>query len=96
MKRILFSLALVLSLTVGVVPNANADTVTFPCGGAATYSVLMPQGVLIDGKSCSGNLTIDNSVKIIDVAAFRQSQITSVIIPNSVTHIGDMAFCKAH
>jgi|688.fasta_scaffold170682_2 hypothetical protein len=95
MKRIILSLILALGFTFSIAPVAKADTVTFPCGGSATYSVLMPQGVLLDGKSCSGNLTIDNSVKIIDQAAFRQAQLTSVVIPNSVTHIGNMAFLQS-
>ena len=93
MKRILVSLALVLSLTIGVMSNANADTVTFPCGGTATYSVLMPQGVLLDGKNCSGALTIDKSVQIIGVKAFSQNtKITSVVIPDSVKLIDEQAF----
>jgi len=93
MKRILFSLALVLSLTIGVVPNANADTVTFPCGGTATYSVLMPQGVLLDGKNCSGSLTIDKSVQIIGAKAFFGNQnIYSVVIPDGVKLIDEQAF----
>ncbi len=92
MKRRLVSLALSLGLTVGVVPNANAETLTFPCGGTATYSVLMPTGVAFDGKQCSGSLTIDSSVKILDAGAFTNSTLTSAIIPNSVTRIGDAAF----
>ena len=93
MKRILFSFALVLSLTVGVVPNANADTVTFPCGGTATYSVLMPQGVLLDAKSCAGSLTIDKSVQTIGAKAFfGNKQISSVVIPDGVKLIDEQAF----
>ena len=93
MKRILFSFALVLGLTVGVVPNANADTVTFPCGGTATYSVLMPQGVLLDAKSCAGSLTIDKSVQTIGAKAFfGNKQISSVVIPDGVKLIDEQAF----
>jgi hypothetical protein len=93
MTRILFSLALALSLTVGVVPNANADTVTFPCGGTATYSVLMPQGVLLDGKNCSGSLAIDKSVQTIGVKAFFGNyNISSVVIPDGVKLIDEQAF----
>ena len=87
MKRFFLSLALVHALTVGVAPNAHANTVTFPCGGTATYSVLMPAGVAFDGKKCSGHLILDGSVKILDTFAFIGAKITSIQIPNSVTTI---------
>ena len=87
MKRIFLDFSLILALTVGVAPNANADTVTFPCGGTATYSVLMPAGVAFDGKKCSGSLILDSSVKILDTFAFIGAKITSIKIPNSVTTI---------
>jgi hypothetical protein len=95
MKRIILSLILTLGFTFLITPVANADTVTFPCGGSATYSVLMPQGVLLDGKKCNGALVIDSSVKIIDLTAFNNANITSVVIPSSVTSIGDYAFAGA-
>ena len=73
--------------------NANADTVTFPCGGTATYSVLMPQGVLLDAKSCAGSLTIDKSVQTIGAKAFfGNKQISSVVIPDGVKLIDEQAF----
>jgi len=84
--------ALIISSVVAITPAANAETSDFPCGGNATYSVLMPQGVLLDGKKCVGELTIDPRVKIIDLTAFNNANITSVVIPNSVTSIGDYAF----
>ncbi len=75
------------------VPFAKADTVNFPCGDNQTYSVLMPQGVLLDGKKCSGSLIIDQSVKIIGTRAFNGNySITSVIFPNSLTTIDEAAF----
>ena len=77
-------------------PAARADTVTFPCGGSATYSVLMPQGVLLDGKKCTGPLVIDGSVKIIDRQAFLGAKITSVVFPSSVTKIDSSAFSQTH
>lgn len=92
-----FSLIVIAGLILSFLnsPAARADTVTFPCGGSATYSVLMPQGVLLDGKKCNGALVIDSSVKIIDLTAFNNANITSVFIPSSVTSIGDYAFAGA-
>jgi hypothetical protein len=74
-------------------PFAKADTVNFPCGANQTYSVLMPQGVLLDGKKCSGSLIIDQSVKIIGTRAFNGNyNITEVTFPNSLTTIDEAAF----
>ena len=92
MKRSLTSLILGLTLTFAVIPVAQAETLTFSCGGSATYSVTMPQGLLTDGKKCTGELVIDSKVKEIGNDAFYQSGITSVIIPPSVTGIGSTAF----
>jgi hypothetical protein len=94
-KKVFLSLILALGFTFSITPVANADTVTFPCGGSATYSVLMPQGVLLDGKKCNGALVLDSSVKVIDLTAFNNANITSVVIPSSVTSIGDYAFAGA-
>jgi hypothetical protein len=47
----------------------------------------MPQGILLDGKKCSGEVLIDSSVITIDVGAFSNAAITSIQIPNSVVAI---------
>jgi len=74
-------------------PAVNADTLILPCGsGGATYSVLMPTGVAVDGRECSCSLVLDKRVKIIFQHAFSSSKLTSVTIPNSVTSIGTQAF----
>jgi hypothetical protein len=90
MKSLLAIAVLALSIVSG--PAARAETITFPCGGGATYSVLMPQGVLLEGKKCIGSLTIDSSVKIIDKEAFLGAKVTNVIFPSSVTKIEQSAF----
>ena len=92
MKRFSLSLALITGLLVAIPSNANAETRNFPCGDGGTYSVSMPAGVAFKAYRCSGLLTIDSSVKIIDYRAFADQFLTSVIIPNSVTSIGDEAF----
>jgi len=88
-----FALTLVLSLALGYtsMSNAKAEIVTFPCG-KGTYKVDMPAGVLTDGKSCTGAVVIDSSVKTISSFAFSRSEITTVVIPNSVQSIGSNAF----
>jgi len=92
-KRYSLSLTLIAGLLVAIPPSANAETRTFPCGtSGGTYSVSMPEGVAFKAYRCSGSLTIDNSVKIIENEAFADHFLTSVIIPNSVTSIGDKAF----
>ena len=81
-----------LILTFVAVPASKAETLNFSCGGSATYSVTMPQGLLTDGKKCTGDIVIDSKVRIIGSEAFYQSGITSVDIPLSVTGIGSTAF----
>ena len=93
MKRFSLSLILVSGLLIAIPPSASAETRTFPCGsGGGTYSVSMPEGIAFKAYRCSGSLTIDNSVKIIENGAFADQFLTSIIIPNSVTSIGDKAF----
>ena len=77
-------------------PNASAETLIFPCGGAATYAVIMPAGVALDGKNCFGDLVIDSSVISIDQQAFFGSALKSVVIPNSVKIIGHSAFTMSY
>ena len=86
--RILITIALV---SLGFPAHGN-ETKTFQCGGGATYSVLLPAGVVVDGKRCSGSLIFDSSVKVIDNEAFRFSEVISVTFPNSLIRIGDDAF----
>ncbi len=49
--------------------------------------------ILIDGKTCKGDITIPDGVKEISIEAFFECEgITTVTIPKSVERIGDSAF----
>ena len=54
--------------------------------------LLLVNGILVDGQSCSGDVVIPDGVKHIPDRAFEDSAITSVSIPDSVTSIGEWAF----
>ena len=59
--------------------------------------LVIVNGILIDGYSCEGDVTIPNDVTSINVSAFSDcDNLTSIIIPDSVTGIGASAFsgCK--
>jgi len=59
--------------------------------------LVIVNGILIDGYSCEGDVTIPNDVTSINVSAFSDcDNLTSIIIPDSVTSIGASAFsgCK--
>ncbi|MBR4627418.1 MAG: leucine-rich repeat domain-containing protein [Ruminococcus sp.] len=58
--------------------------------------LVIVNGVLIDGKACEGDVTVPNTVKSIAGNAFSSPtcQLTSISIPDSVTSIGDDAFCN--
>jgi len=73
-------------------PAFASETRNFPCGGGATYSVTMPDGVLTDGRRCTGALSLDSSVKVIGVEAFKGAKITSISFPESLELISTSAF----
>ncbi len=59
--------------------------------------MIIINGILLDGTDCKGEITIPDSVNVIEECAFyRCEDITSVTIPDSVTSIKDYAFmeCK--
>ncbi|MDY3258658.1 MAG: leucine-rich repeat protein [Ruminococcus callidus] len=56
-------------------------------------NVVVVNGILADGKACSGNVVVPNSVKIISQYAFRGCQnLTNVTLPNSITQIETTPF----
>jgi hypothetical protein len=61
--------------------------------GAGTYK--LKAGVVSDGQSCTGAVTIDATATSIAYAAFAGSLITSITLPNSVTKIPDYAFAES-
>ena len=90
-RRRITTFFILLAVTSTSLGEAKAEVKTFPCTGG-TYSVEMPAATITKSNGCTGKLTIDPSVKSIGVDAFRESKITSILIPNSVTSIGDTAF----
>ena len=54
--------------------------------------LVIVNGILIDGSTCSGDVVIPDGVTSISGSALSMIDITSVTIPNSVTNIEDGAF----
>lgn len=54
--------------------------------------LVIVNGTLLDGSTCSGNVVVPEGVTIIGDNAFSGSGLTGITIPNSVTEIGSYAF----
>ena len=96
--RILIGILLSTLLINFSIPSAvgAVDDLNFSCGPGVTYTVLMPVGLLEDGKACVGDVVIDSRVTVILKNAFSPNfGMTSISIPNSVKKIEDMAFAGA-
>lgn len=63
----------------------------------AKNPVVIVNGIVVDGKSCKGDVVIPEGVREITSDAFESGKLTSVVIPEGVTVIGHRAFqvCKA-
>ena len=57
-------------------------------------SLVIENGILIDGTTCSGNVIIPDSVKKISDGCFANSKIVSAEISNNISEIGDYTFYK--
>ena len=91
MKKIislLLSLAMLLTITSGLNLTAYADVQTGKCGDNVTYSLDTSTGVL----TISGTGDMADYSGYDDILFYRNSNIKSVIIENSVTSVGDSAF----
>lgn len=62
----------------------------------AEGKMIIANSVLISGASCTGNVTIPKGVKYICEEAFKEANITSIIIPEGVKSINSNSFesCK--
>ena len=59
----------------------------------AENPLVIVNGILIDGKTCTGGVVIPDTVTSVGNCAFSEcSSLTSIEIPNSVTSIGEYAF----
>jgi hypothetical protein len=94
LRTILPFLLVTTFLSVALPSTASAAGVTYPCGSGQTYRVTA--GVVSDGGSCRGDITIDSSATSIGDYAFQSgTAITSVTIQSGVTSIGEAAFYGA-
>jgi hypothetical protein len=91
MKKSFNLFLMIFALAGNSIVPAHAEVKDFPCTGG-TYSVEIPAAELKSNNGCTGNLIIDSSIKSIGKSAFKYSALTSVVIPNSVTTIGDQSF----
>ena len=92
LRKFALAVALILFISFNSQSPAYAEELTIPCGNGATYKVVMPAGVALDGSKCSGPLVVDSKVKIIGKNAFFMSPITSVKLSDSVIAIEANAF----
>jgi hypothetical protein len=94
--RLRLFISLLLTLTfITPVNSAQAEEFQVACSGGGSYTIVMPDGLAINGLSCTGALVLDNRVKKIAREAFAYSKVTTVEIPDSIMEIGWYAFASA-
>ena len=86
-------------LTVVEIPDKLIDIGVTPFYGTAWLAakqeenpLVIVNGILIDGETCSGSVTIPDDVIRVGADAFRGSTLTEVVIPDSVIDIENGAF----
>lgn len=84
---------MILALAGNSIVPAHAEEKKFSCTGG-TYSVNTSSGELSDARGCTGSLIIDNSVRSIGYQAFMSSELTSIVIPGTVTSISGFSFAN--
>lgn len=92
MKKLYLLISLFIAISVFQAPPANAEEIQISCPGGGSYNLVLPAGVAINGKSCTGPLVVDSRTQIIGKNAFSFSKVTSVQLPNSVTTLESNSF----
>lgn len=83
-----FYILLLSTLLLGLFsPVANAEELQISCPGGGSYNLVLPAGVALNGKTCTGALVLDSRTRVIGKDAFAFSKLTSVRLPDSVTSI---------
>lgn len=90
----IFLASIILGLTI---QPARAETIQIPCGSNATYELILPSGVALNGSKCSGDLILDPRVRTLGKNVFQFSKITSIVLSDSVTKIdsGALSYVNA-
>ncbi len=70
--------------------TTDKNTYTYSCGNNATYTIT--DGVVGNGAACAGEIILSSQAHKIGTYSFSYSQVTSIILPNSVTEITYNAF----
>jgi hypothetical protein len=91
MKKSFILFLMIFTLAGNSIVPAHAQEKKFSCTGG-TYSVDTSSGELRDARGCTGSLTIDNSVRSIGYQAFMSSELTSIVLPSTVTSIDGFSF----
>lgn len=97
-NAVLGSFLLIVGFIIGLTPSAFADTESgFNYTVSTKYNYATITGLTPENNNTDiviPSIIAGYPVKIIDSSAFYNNQLTSVIIPNTVTHIGTTAFAN--
>lgn len=95
-KVSIFTLLVALILGFNIQPS-RAETIQIPCGLNATYELILPSGVALNGSKCSGDINLDPRVKTLGKNVFQFSKLTSIVLSDAVTRIdsGALSYINA-